>query len=106
MLFIGRSRALDLLNVSFHVLGIAFDEIEQGHAAAFSVIAAARESVFRESLEKFVIFRAQLAEGFERLRNLAPLIIQMVRPKFAVERLQRGILLGCDLTHAHDGDNF
>src|ERR1044071_194412 len=53
-----------------------------------------------------MIFRAQLTEGFEGLRDLSPLVIQPIRPKLAIESLQSGIILGCDLTYAHDGDSF
>src|SRR5690242_4909471 len=70
------------------------------------MVAGTREDVFRQSLEKLVIFGAKLAEGFERLRNLASLVVQMVRPQLAVEGLQRGIVLGRDLTDAHHADSL
>src|SRR4029078_9193264 len=85
MLLVRRARALDLLDVLFHVLGVALDQIEQRQPAALRVVAATREDVLGQGFQELVVFRAQLAEGFERLRNLAALVIQMVGPQFAVE---------------------
>src|ERR1700722_14949396 len=48
----------------------ALYQVEQRQAAALRVIAGAREGVFGHGFEELVIFRAQLAEDFERLRNL------------------------------------
>ena len=62
-------------------------QVEQREPPAFGVVPGSRERVFRHGFEQLVVFGAQLAKRFEGLRNLAPLVIQMVRPELTVEPL-------------------
>ena len=93
MLFVCRAHALDLADVPFGMFRIPSEQIKQRDRADFRVLSGTRESVLGQILQEIIILRPRAAKRFERLRDLALSVIEMVRPSLSVERPQNRVLL-------------
>ena len=88
------------------VIGIPLQHLLQRLMPALGMDAHSIERLGRQILQQLVVLGADAAKTFERLRSLAPVIVQLFGPGILIVRFEPGIIFGDHVPEPGGGNDL